>query len=596
MSSLNRYTYLATTGNLPVKPDGEVVILPGDSNQVYGVYTGEIVIWNPKTNLTLSVADIATEQHVSIGVGQGVEGQLADSIIHIAGEEFNMCDATFKAEVKRPVCGVPQVVDIFFDCTKTGEVYTLALHLDDSKVRSQLNYNEKAEYVYTAIMEEDSDTSIEEKCAELACAFVDQINGTSQKDPSKITYISKHDLTKLYQPFNAARLFVGDAASKRFVLDVDAEGTVGITGITIDGASTDFSYTTKAGDTTVTLVSQLDRVVDSINEALKETGGSAHLKASMSPKNCYTLEINTCADVVTLNTDAGALTPTTEFNPFTPQAKNKVCKDCDSSSATVDYTCGIRIFVDPVEVPCDCKYPPNLPAPNTYIRTVEPAFTGAGWDSANHYWEVSQEQVLPSGFGYFYQDKAASGQNNGGSGRNFRNSNRMVGRIGLPDEGSRASNAMNLIKCDETYCVYNITTTTKSLEKFNNAVQYFNTDGTYMMIPEAHTTTKNSFEPFLSALQTRGICIPGDVQCAVTITGATVSQSAVALSVGNTVNLDSTVEPAQASQSGTWSTADAAIATVDANGVVTGVAAGTVVITFTASDGTTTATSTVTVS
>mgnify|MGYP001590233017 CR=1 FL=1 len=63
-----------------------------------------------------------------------------------------------------------------------------------------------------------------------------------------------------------------------------------------------------------------------------------------------------------------------------------------------------------------------------------------------------------------------------------------------------------------------------------------------------------------------------------------------------TVNLDSSVEPAQASQSGTWSTADAALATVDANGVVTGVAAGTVVITFTASDATTTATSTVTVS
>lgn len=597
MSSLNRYTYLATTGNLPVKPAGEVVILPGDSDQVYGVYTGEIVIWNPKTNLTLSVGDIATAQHVSIGVGQGVEGQLADSIMHIAGEEFNMCDATFHAQVKAPVCGIPQVVDIFFDCTKAGDVYTLALHLDDTKVRSQYNYNDRAEYVFTAIMEADCDScTVEQKCDELACAFVDQINGTVQKDPSKITYISKHDLTKLYQPFNAARLFVGEAASKRWTLDVTSTGTVGITGITIDGTSTDFSYTTKAGDTTVTLVSQLDRVVDSINEALKDTGGSAHLKASMSPKTCYTLEINTCAEVVTLNTDGGALTPTTEFNPFTPQAKNKVCKNCNVTPETVDYTCGIRIFVDPIEVPCDCKYPPNLPAPNTYIRKIEPAFTGKGWDCSNHYWEVSQEQVLPSGFGYFYQDKAHYGQHNGGTGRNFRNSNRRVGRIGLPDQGSRASNAINLIKCDETYCVYNITTTTKSLEKFNNAVQYFNSDGTYMMIPEAHTVTKDSFEPYLTALQNRGICTPGDVQCAVTITGATVSQDVVALAIGATVNLDATVQPAEAPQSGTWTTANGSIASVDSSGVVTGVGAGVVVITFTASDAVTTATSTVTVS
>lgn len=78
-----------------------------------------------------------------------------------------------------------------------------------------------------------------------------------------------------------------------------------------------------------------------------------------------------------------------------------------------------------------------------------------------------------------------------------------------------------------------------------------------------------------------------------TVTAATVPVSSVAVAptsptaaVGATVQLTANVSPAGATnKTGVWSTADATIATVDANGLVTGVKAGTVAITFTTTDG-----------
>lgn len=67
----------------------------------------------------------------------------------------------------------------------------------------------------------------------------------------------------------------------------------------------------------------------------------------------------------------------------------------------------------------------------------------------------------------------------------------------------------------------------------------------------------------------------------VAVTGVTVSPATAIVEIGNTTNLNATVQPNSAVQDVTWSSATPATATVDANGVVTGVAAGTVVITAT---------------
>ncbi|MBK1878491.1 Ig-like domain-containing protein [Pelagicoccus mobilis] len=72
----------------------------------------------------------------------------------------------------------------------------------------------------------------------------------------------------------------------------------------------------------------------------------------------------------------------------------------------------------------------------------------------------------------------------------------------------------------------------------------------------------------------------------VAVTGVDLTPSAVSIVEGDTVQLTAGVLPANATnQAVSWSTSDATVATVDANGLVSGVAAGTANITVTTSDG-----------
>ncbi|HEJ7989704.1 TPA: Ig domain-containing protein [Serratia liquefaciens] len=79
------------------------------------------------------------------------------------------------------------------------------------------------------------------------------------------------------------------------------------------------------------------------------------------------------------------------------------------------------------------------------------------------------------------------------------------------------------------------------------------------------------------------------------VSGVTLNKTTTSLAVGANETLTATVAPADATNKEiTWSTSDAAKATVD-NGKVTGVAAGTATITVTTEDGDKTASCAVTV-
>lgn len=68
------------------------------------------------------------------------------------------------------------------------------------------------------------------------------------------------------------------------------------------------------------------------------------------------------------------------------------------------------------------------------------------------------------------------------------------------------------------------------------------------------------------------------------ITGIGVTPSTATVTVEETTTLTASVRPAGATATITWSSNDDSVATVDANGVVTGVSAGTAIITATAGD------------
>ncbi|MGZ4135036.1 MAG: S-layer homology domain-containing protein, partial [Tumebacillaceae bacterium] len=82
----------------------------------------------------------------------------------------------------------------------------------------------------------------------------------------------------------------------------------------------------------------------------------------------------------------------------------------------------------------------------------------------------------------------------------------------------------------------------------------------------------------------------------VAVTGVTLNHSTLKLTAGDTETLTASVHPENATnQNVTWTSSNNSVATVDATGKVTAVAAGTAVITVTTADGGFTATSTVTV-
>ena len=82
----------------------------------------------------------------------------------------------------------------------------------------------------------------------------------------------------------------------------------------------------------------------------------------------------------------------------------------------------------------------------------------------------------------------------------------------------------------------------------------------------------------------------------VAVTGVTLDKATDSVEVGSTTQLTATVAPSNATnQAVSWSSSNTSVATVNSSGVVTGVAAGSAVITVTTSDGNKTATCTVTV-
>ena len=82
----------------------------------------------------------------------------------------------------------------------------------------------------------------------------------------------------------------------------------------------------------------------------------------------------------------------------------------------------------------------------------------------------------------------------------------------------------------------------------------------------------------------------------ISVTGITLTPPSAVLLVGNTLALEATIEPAEATnKTVTWSTDDNRIATVNSEGELTAVALGTATITVTTDDGKFTATCTITV-
>lgn len=530
-NSFNRIDYLTSHGNYAIMASGKSLVNPKGKGTKYNIRAGELAFINPKTNVTLSLAEIATEKHIALVVGVGKKGSMASEVRYVGGDGYDMCDFKVRAEVTAPVCPVPQVLDIYFDEIDCGKNYSLLFELDDYRARSQFQMNEYIDYVFPLLPDCKGCDDCEAETASVddaICKAVEEINKGKNLDvyaldQSKKSRFFRDAKYPGYQPFGAARLFGGAGKSKTFCFTPTGDTecstcmeVTGVYGINIDGERTVFVNTLKPGTTDVTLLEQLDAVVAQINEALAATGGSAYLTQG-GPNGCcqWSIEVNSCHDVVKLTVDDtpdNDVDPCNSSNPFADITIPNQCKDCtNNADGTYTPTKGIRIFLDQVPVTCE-DLPSKSPIPNYFGRSMKIGQVGDGWDCSNFYVVEKQKQVLPQGFGLYYQNKERYAHK-GGPGKDYRNSNEYKGtlRYGI-DEWSR--DASTTVDCEEAYCVYNIDNITQVRANFNNATNHFNQNVGHVLIPEGDTVTQNSFESYLSALRDRGLCVSdGNIAC-----------------------------------------------------------------------------------
>lgn len=537
MSRFNRTSYLATCNNPAIAATGQT--LYSSDSDFLPVMTGQLVIYNPKTNTTMAVGDIATAKNLAVGVGIGIPGQSAVEIQHISREVIDLCSTQLRASVTPPVCGNGQVVDVYLNgCIECGKTYSIAVNLDDNYARSVYELNDPIPYIFTVTADCCDNCDACEGSAskeDLVCKFVDQINGTVQTDITKITRFQNSKLTNQYQPFRAARLFLTDNADPQtedsastnwsFCLtatDTDCENCgvlTGITGVRIDGEDTVFVNTTRAGDNTITDHQQVTNLVEQLNKALDAVGGSAYLDHGLGKCCSYCIKVNTCASEVRLitagedNEEETIYVDGTRSVPFQTFDVDPICRGCGATATEIAPTAGFRIYVNPVTVPCDLSYPPNLPVPKTYVRRIDAQAWGDGWPCTSFLTTEVTAQTLPEGYGYYWQDMAHTGRHRGGKGKDWRYNNVHRGTIGLPDASSISSSLPDCLICDEQYCVYNVVSTTTKGRKYNNTVVQQNTDLDYLLVPKKDTATQAAVEAVFNALNARGTCTLGNIDC-----------------------------------------------------------------------------------
>jgi len=498
MKSFNRVNVLATKGNLAVKTAGETVYTK------YGVNAkeGEVLVFNPKTNKTLGVGDLATASHISVAVGVKERGKMA--LKHVSGSRFNLKNSKFTVTATTPSCGCPQVIDIFPSCLECGETYSINVRLDDYLVRSRFDFNEQLNYVFTERIKcTDCDDCTEEADAVAwLSAIRDKINDKSRTALEDQVLPRVGFNAEQYRPFKASLLYDNTFTYTLPLGDDDCEqcsNFAAVAGALVDGKTFQFVNTVDPSDNTQTLVEQKQALEDQLNEALDGTGGSAYITTSDLACCPFKIEINTCDSSFELHDENGAeITPDggAATNPLTAYTKEGAYNSCSNNDTSITPTVGLRIFVDPIDwaVEGDGLIDTNEVIPNIFIRRADVEQLGYGWDKASlHVREVCKPQNI-HGQGLYWLDKERKMNHTGGSGNNHRYSSRNIGRNNIPDKYSKVRNLITNSK--ETYCVYNWLQDFEGRAQGSNIRSVAQDNLTWLLVPQKDTTTQTSLELF----------------------------------------------------------------------------------------------------
>lgn len=515
MSTYNRYTSLTTKGNLGLVAAGRPVVLAGTPTHDFPA--GQPILYNPDDNTTINAAAIASASKVAFGVGYNPNGgYMATEIRHLGHVNLDLCKTGLNINVAKPACSLPQVVDFEFGCTTTGEDYGLSIDIDDWVRRSFFDEGVSGPILYNAssAIAGCSSCSEEENGHRIACELVSKINGTFYNHFPGMNQLGLNkDLSNVH-PIKALLKFdqittftltadnvtsdCGQSCGVKAIKDFSATGLTTVV----------FTNVTDPKDNDRTLVEQLPYVVAQLNAALEGKGG-----AILKQVDCcsYQIVVSTCLAAPVMRYHDNASVSSATVNSFGSFTQDDFCAGCDVQTPS-QFAHGIRIIVDPVDLPCHCDYPDGN-GPSYFGRTIDIQPFGDGWNpSAFRVVEV-QKQVIGQGQGYFVQDTELF-QSHGGPGFNYPYENQYDKgtRYPRPMAHSALSRAVTA-DCEQLYCVWTVLSNHLVTSGWHSQEVYNQPNLTYINVPIGDTVTVGALQTVLTALAARNACNTANIEC-----------------------------------------------------------------------------------
>ena len=504
-----------------------------DAKIFYNVAPGQLVAYTidsatlqPITVDSTTLNSVTGDLYIGVGVDTDGDGA-ADDVRLLAGEKLDKC-LLDETSVSAPVCGQPQILAAYLDCVKCWETYAVQFRYSDNRTRSfGLNRADQNE-ITAAIAPECSscdDCSPTANCEEVICKLVDALNNEFDYTLSNGDAYPDKKVVHTTQPYRAVRLHdnwnvfcinpTGAAC--------DCEGCIAtdvIESAVINGTVVNFSGNVNPSNNAQTLLAQLKNIAQQIECAFDDLIGPHSgfaFVASGGPDSCcpWQLHVVTCDDDFELHGASGALDVCDAINPYPGFASRATCVDCGESPAA-DYvpTCGLAVIIEQPEIDCGCFIDKPLA---WYGRMGDLTFVK---DLDSYSPIVKATELLaprfPENFGAWIQWLEYS-QETGGKGREYRDVNARQGWLGLPDQVSRARNAITFADCNKSYCTYYLGHFNRRrpvIDRVN--LSNVNRLSSYIHIPSDDVSTLNSWETFYNALLTIGesTCkIFGDVTC-----------------------------------------------------------------------------------
>lgn len=602
------FRMVATTGNQSLYTTAQPVYSTTTDKLLPAV--GQPVLWVPNENISIAAGDLATlgDRKACLSVVyKGADGK--KKLVDVNGSDWDLCKDKFRITNTLPQCSVNQKVDQFFDCVTPDTGYSIEIVYQDAYIQALEGGEGRRCYQFNYAPKLNSDCGTCDtptlSCYTVACGLADEIN--RYNDTKELEQVGRVNTGgQVYFPIKAVALPYGKKFHKICLSPgnstcASCDTLSGLVSLTLhtNEYTNSADVVVPAADVVISLSQfnvadvtdpelMLTEIAEYLNTEMKAIGAFVNISGGTGKCCQYEIEVGGCFDTATLTTEAGA-TLLTEEDPWMSYPQSTRCKPCEDA-APADYspTCLIRYYTESILAKCSCL---NLPGDNLNFRNFYKQIIDIhpleGWNVDKFVINEVQDQVYPKNLGYYFLTDLPK-QAMGGRGADLWQGGEYYGMYPQEMTNHKFFDSKFNIKCEAAYCSINLVARKGSEDwPIQNSQASTVEHETLMLIPTTDPGTFASLKTIWDALAALSACNVITDGCFEVATSASISGCLVGtpLVAGLTRQLTASVLPVTAPQTGTWTTSNAAFATVSSTGLVTGVANGDVTITFTASTG-----------